>query len=189
MTYSELFLGRGIFSTVFQTDYPTQYADIFGDTQASTLDAYAVLHFGTREVLLSITEDNYKDIVSSVIAVNVDSWVRQAKAMKADYDVTNPTTQDRTVTEKTTTNETGNGTDTNSDIAFNDTDFSDRDKTTKQDETNRTEEKTTTENVSGVGAGKSIPAEVQKELLLRRDIWEKNIIFALVNELTLDIYQ
>lgn len=188
MTYSELFLGRGIFGTVFYTDYPTQYADIFGDTPATKLDAYAVLHFGDRETVVSINEDNYKDIVSSVIAVNVDGWVKQAKAMQAEYDVTKPTVQDRTITESTTTNETGNGTDTSSDVAFNETDFTDRDKNTKQDETNRTEEKTTTENVSGMGS-KSISSEIEKELRLRRDIWRKNIIFALVNELTLDIYQ
>lgn len=189
MTYSELFLGRGIFNTVFYTDYPTQYAEIFGDTPATRLDAYAVLHFGDRETVVSINEDNYKDIVSSVIAVNLDSWIKQAKAMQAEYDVTKPTVQDRTLTEQTTTNETGNGTDTTSDVAFNETDFSDRDKSTKQDETNRTEEKTTTEKISGVGSGKSISSEIEKELALRRDIWRKNIIFALVNELTLDIYQ
>lgn len=189
MTYSELFLGRGIFNTVFYTDYPTQYTEIFGDTPATKLDAYAVLHFGDRETVVSITEDNYKDIVSSVIAVNVDGWVKQAKAMQAEYDVTKPTVQDRTLTEQTTTNETGNGTDTSADIPFNETDFSDRDKNTKQDEKNRTEERTTTEKISGVGSGKTISTEIEKELRLRRDIWRKNIIFALVNELTLDIYQ
>lgn len=189
MTYSELFLGRGIFSTVFQTDYPEQYTEIFGDTPATKLDAYTVLHFGDRETVLSINEDNYKDIVSSVIAVNVDGWLKQAKAMQAEYDVTKPTVQDRTLTEQTTTSETGNGTDTSSDVAFNETEFSDRDKSTKQDEKNRTEERTTTEKISGVGSNKSIPTEIEKELRLRRDIWRKNIIFALVKELTLDIYQ
>lgn len=190
MTYSEIFTtGNGIFANVFKTDYPTEYEQIFGDTPAETLDTYALLNFGTRQVVQAVTADTYKEIVSSVIAVNVDGWVRQAQAMTAEYDVTNPTTQDRTTTEQVTTNETGNGTDTDADVAFNETDFSERDKKTTQDEKNRTEERTTTENVSGVGTGKSISTEIQKEIALRRDNWKKSIIFAIVNEFTIIIYE
>lgn len=189
MTYSEIFTGNGIFANVFKTDYPTEYEQIFGDTPAETLDTYALLNFGTRQVVQAVTADTYKDIVSSVIAVNVDGWTRQAQAMTAEYDVTNPTAQDRTTTEQITTNETGNGTDTSADVAFNDADFTDRDKKTTQDEKNRTEERTTTEKTSGVGTGKSISTEIQKEMTLRRDNWKKSIIFAIVNEITISVYE
>ena len=47
MKYSELFTkGNGIFATVFKTEYPTEYAAIFGDTDPTKLDAYALLMYG-----------------------------------------------------------------------------------------------------------------------------------------------
>lgn len=189
MTYSEIFTGNGLFANVFKTDYPTEYEQIFGDTPAEKLDTYALLNYGTREVVQAVTKDTADAIVSSVIAVNIDGWVRQAQAMTAEYDVTTPTAQDRVITEQVTTNETGNGTDTGADVAFNEVDFTERDKKTTQDEKNRTEERTTTEKTSGVGTGKSIPTEIEKEMRLRRDNWKKSIIFAIVNEITINIYQ
>ena len=52
MKYSELFTkGNGIFATVFKTEYPTEYAAIFGDTDPTKLDAYALLQFGGKTVV------------------------------------------------------------------------------------------------------------------------------------------
>ena len=75
MKYSELFTkGNGIFQTVFKTEYPTEYAAIFGDTDPTKLDAYALLMYGGKTVVSSITSDNASDVVSAVIAVNVQGW-------------------------------------------------------------------------------------------------------------------
>lgn len=187
MKYSELFTkGNGIFETVFKTEYPTEYAAIFGDTDPTRLDAYALLMYGGKTVAIS---DNASDIVSAVIAVNVQGWEREAAAMLADYDVLTPVTGSVERTETVTLQESTDNTETGANKAFNDTGFSDSDRKTANDERNRTEERQTTETSKGTGASKSISTEIAKELQLRRDNWRKNIIFALVRELTTSIYE
>lgn len=189
MTYRELFTGEnGIFASVFFTNFADDYASIFGDTPASELDTFAVLNYGGRLLNPNITAENCKDIASAVISVYVQGWKLEAAAMLASYDVTNPTMQQRTVTESETENTSADGSDTASDIAFNENDFSDRSKQTTTDTTDRTKERTSTEKITGVGSGKTLPEEIAKEVALRRDIWKKSIIFALVSELTLKVY-
>lgn len=190
MKYSELFTkGNGIFATVFKTGYPTEYAAIFGDTDPAKLDAYALLMYGGKTVVSSITSDNASDVVSAVIAVNVQGWEREAAAMLADYDVLTPVTGSVERTETVTLQESTDNTETGANKAFNDTDFSDSDRKTANDERNRTESRKTTETSKGTGASKSISSEIEKELQLRRDNWRKNIIFALVREITTSIYE
>lgn len=190
MKYNELFTkGNGIFATVFKTEYPTEYAAIFGDTDPTKLDAYALLMYGGKTVVSSITSDNASDVVSAVIAVNVQGWEREAAAMLADYDVLTPVTGQVERTETVTLQESTDNTETGANKAFNDTDFSDSDRKTVGDERNRTESRKTTETSKGTGASKSIPTEIAKEMQLRRDNWRKNIIFALVSEITTSIYE
>lgn len=190
MKYSELFTtGNGIFATVFKTEYPTEYAAIFGDTAPEKLDAYALLMYGSKTVVSSITSDNARDVVSAVIAVNVQGWEREAAAMLAYYDVLTPVTGEIERTETVTLQESTDNTETGANKSFNDTDFSDSDRKIVGDERNRTESRKTTETSKGTGASKSISGEIAKELQLRRDNWRKNIIFALVIEITTSIYE
>lgn len=190
MKYSELFTtGNEIFATVFKTDYPTEYAAIFGDIDPTKLDAYALLMYGGKTIVSSITSDNVKDVVSAVIAINVQGWEREAAAMLAYYDVPTPVISQIERTETVTLQEGMNNTETGANKAFNDTDFSDSNLKTVSDEKNRTESRKTTEMSTGTGANKSISSEIAKELQLRRDNWRKNIIFALVREITMSIYE
>lgn len=124
MKYSELFTkGNGIFATVFKTEYPTEYTAIFGDTDPTKLDAYALLMYGGKTLASSITGDNARDVVSAVIAVNVQGWEREAEAMLADYDVLTPVTGQVERTETLTLQESTDNTETGANKAFNDTDF------------------------------------------------------------------
>ena len=190
MKYNEIFTsGNGIFATVFNAEYPTEYAAIFGDTAPEKLDAYALLTCGGKTVVDSITSDNAKDVVLAVIAINVHGWEREAAAMLADYDVLTPVTGNVEHTETVTSQESTDNTETGANKAFNDNDFSDSDRKTAADERNRTEERRTTETIRGTGTSKSISDEISKELQLRRDNWRKNIIFALVGEITTSIYE
>lgn len=190
MKYNELFTkNNGIFKTVFNAEYPTEYVAIFGDTPPEKLDAYTLLKCGGKTLVGSITSDNAKDVVMAVIAVNVQGWVREAEAMLADYDVLTPVTGTVERTETVTLQENTDNTETGANKAFNDNDFSDGDRKTETDERNRTEERRTTETIIGTGTSKSISNEISKELQLRRDKWQEKIIFALVSEITLDIYE
>ena len=190
MKYSELFTkGNGVFATVFKTEYPTEYAAIFGDTDPTKLDAYALLMYGSKTVASSITSDNAKDIVSAVIAVNVQGWEREAAAMLANYDVLTPVTGQIERTETITLQESTDNTETDADKAFNDTEFSDSDRKTANDARNRTEGRKTTENNKGMGANKSFSTDIEKELRLSRDNWKNSIIFELVTEITTSIHE
>lgn len=190
MKYNELFTtGNGLFKTVFATDYQTEYQSIFGDIEPEKIDGYCALQYGTRTVVGSITPDNAKDVVSAVIAINLQAWKKQASAMLADYDVLTPTTGEVERTETITLQESTDNTETGANVAFNDTEFTDSDRKTAADEKNRTESRKTTETSKGTGANKSISGEIEKELQLRRDNWQKSIIFALVNEITLSVYE
>ena len=190
MKYSELFTtGNGIFATVFNAEYPTEYGAIFGDTDPNKLDAYALLRYGGKTVVSSITSDNAKDVVSAVIEVNVQGWKREAAAMLADYDVLTPVTGQVERTETVDWREITNNTETGANKAFNDTVFSESDIKTAADDRSRNEERKTTETSKGTGPSKSISTEIAKELQLRRDNWRENIIFALVREITTSIYE
>lgn len=190
MNYNELFTkGNGLFATVFNAEYPNEYAAIFGETDPEKLDVYALLMYGGKTIVSSITSDNVKDIVSAVIAVNVQGWEREAAAMLAYYDIPTPVRSQFERTETVTLQEGKNNSETGSNKAFNDTDFSDSDQKIVSDEKNRTESRKTTETSTGTGANKSIPSEIAKELQLRRDNWRKNIIFALIREITTSIYE
>lgn len=188
MRYNELFTASsGIFSNVFAVDFAAGYSAIFGETDPSTLDAFTYLQYGNRVLLDMVDDTNYKTFVRSVIAVYVDDWEKQAAAMLAEYNITNPTTSTTTRTESSTLNETNTGTDKGAEKAFNDTSFVDNKQTTNDDERSQKEERTITETAKGVGS-KSITDEVQKELNLRRVNWRKSIIFALVKDITNSIY-
>ena len=190
MKYSELFTtGTGVFSTVFNDEYPNQYAEIFGDIDPKQLDVYALLQYGNKTVVNSITSDNASDVVSAVIAINLQGWQREAAAMLADYDVLTPVTGQVERAETVTLQENTDNTETGANKAFNDTEFSDSDQRVANDEKNRTESRKTTETSKGTGASKSISTEIAKELSLRRDNWRKNIIFAIIKEITTSIYE
>lgn len=190
MKYSELFTtGTGVFSTVFNAEYPNQYAEIFGDIDPRKLDAYTLIQYGSKTVLNTINKDNAKDVVSAVIAMNIQGWERQAKAMLAEYDVINPVTGEIERSETVTFQESTDNTETDANKAFNDTEFSDSDQRVANDEKNRTESRKTTETSNGTGASKSISTEIAKELKLRSDNWRKNIIFAIIKEITTSIYE
>ena len=190
MKYSELFTtGTGIFTTVFNVEYPTEYAAIFGDIDPKQLDAYTLLQYGNKTVVNTINKDNAKYVVSAVIAMNIQGWQRAASAMLAEYDVINPVTGEIERSETVTLQESTDNTETDANKAFNDTDFSDNGQRTANDEKTRTESRKTTETSKGNGVTKSIPTEIAKELNLRRDNWRKNIIFAIIKEITTSIYE
>lgn len=190
MKYSELFTtGNGIFATVFKTEYPTEYTAIFGDIDPKQLDVYALFQYGNKTVVNTVTTENAKDVVSAVIAINVQGWEREAAAMLADYDVVTPVTGQIERTETVTSQESTDNTETGANVAFNDTDFSDSDQRVANDEKNRTESRKTTETSKGTGASKSISTEIAKELQLRRNNWRKSIIFAIIKEITTSIYE
>lgn len=189
MKLKELFtIGNGIFEKWFKPENPTEYAKIFGDIDPRKLDVYTLLNYGEKEVFPTLNQTNVSDIVSAVIAINVLQWVKQAEAYQTQYDLLNPVQSERSVTETKDSNETGNGTNTDANKAFNESDFSDSAKETISDTSTRSESVTRKETITGLG-NKNVTDELRKEIEFRRTNYRKNIIFAVVSELTLQIYE
>lgn len=180
----------GIFNDVFQPTFADDYKVIFGNTIPQTLDIVISLCYGDKPVTTKVSEmsaDDFKQAVQGIIALNVDGWKRAAKTMVTDYDVVKPVIRETTRTETGDENETNNDVTTGSQKAFNDTEFSDDTKDTANNTRERKSNNTVTETVTGTGS-RNISDTVEKEMQIRLDNWRKNIIFAIVREITKDIY-
>lgn len=187
MTINELFTGDNqLITNIFKNNYPDDYKVIFGETQPSYYDTVALLKWGTREVVETITPDNCKDVVSAIIAINVDGWRKAATTMQKEFDALKPVRRTITTTGKGTENQTANDANTESVKAFNDTDFTPDNK----NESNNTKERTTTdehtETVTGFDG--DVYSQLRKDFAFRLDNWRESIIFAIVSEITLSIY-
>ena len=180
--------GNGIFNAVFKPDFAAAYTTIFGDNDPEILDTFVSLTYGQRTVQYAVTPANYKSFLHGVIALHVNEWTRQAKALALEYDILQPTATTTTRDETTTAKETNGGTSVNASVPYQSNGFVDTDKTTTDGDTARDETHKTTETTTGLGVGKSFADEIKKEVRLRETEWKKSIIFAIVNEITLSIY-
>lgn len=190
MKYNELFTpDKGIFATIFKPNYPEQYGVIFGQTIPQTYDVLTSFKCGDKTLVNAVTIETYKDIVSAVIAVNVDNWVKAANIMLTEYNVLKPVK--REITRQTTgnNNETSNDSKTDNSKAFNDTDFSPESKGTSESTKSHTNQQTVVESVVGIGESKNTTDILQKEFDFKLEKWRESIIFAIVNEITISVYE
>lgn len=189
MTIRELLpVDKGIFATVFQPNYPEDYAAIFGHTLPQVCDTLTVLKWGERVVMDCVTPDSWQDYVNAIIALNVSQWKRAAAAMLAEYDAIKPMTREEVTTDTANDTETFTDLTTESQKAFNDTDFSPD--TKGQSDTTKVRDNTrnATVTVSGLGMARNVTDAVAKEFNLRLDNWRQSVIFAIVKEITKLIY-
>ena len=190
MKYNELFTAdKGIFATIFKPNYPEQYGVIFGQTIPQTYDVLASFKCGDKTLVDAVTIETYKDIVSAVIAVNVDNWVKAANIMLKDYDALKPIKSEVTRQTNGNNNETSNDSTTDNRKAFNDTEFSPDSKGTSESTKTNTNEQTVVESVTGIGERKNTSDILQKEFEFRFEKWRESVIFAIVNEITLSVYE
>lgn len=190
MKYNELFTdaASGPFTTVFSTDYADVYAAIFGDIDPKLIDLRAIVAYGNRVLIEPMTADNYKDIVSSVIALNAAQWKKQAAAMTAEYDALKPTVLSVETTDTNTLTETDGNEKYNSNKAFNDETFS-QDKHEQTDrERKQSESRNSSTDTKGIGTNHTISEVIQKEVTLRREKWQDGIISEIVKSITISIY-
>ena len=190
MKYNELFTSdKGIFATIFKPNYPEQYGIIFGQTIPQTYDVLASFKCGDKTLVDAVTIATYKDIVSAVIAMNVDNWVKAANIMLKDYDALKPIKREVTRQTNGNNNETANDSTTDNRKAFNDTEFSPDSKGTTESTKTYTNNQTVVESVTGISETKDTTDILQKEFAFRLDKWRESIIFAIVNEITISVYE
>lgn len=178
---------HGLFTEVFKSNYPTEYAAIFGDMDSVGLDTLVLLNYSERECINTITQANANEYIKNVIALSVSNWVRVASAYNAQYDVLNPVQQQTTREDKTTENANNNNTNVSSNKPYNETDFVEYDKDSTTYDNTRTNNVTSTQKVVGLGS-KSPTDELTKEIEFNLQNWRKSIIFAIINDITKLIY-
>ena len=178
---------HGLFTEVFKANYPTEYAEIFGEMDSVGLDTLVLLNYSERECINTITQDNANEYIKNIIALSVNNWVRVASAYNAQYDVLNPVQQQTTREDNTTENSNNNNTNVASNKPYNATDFVEYDKDSTTYDNTRTNNVTSTQKVVGIG-NKSVTDELTKEIKFNLQNWRKSIIFALINDITKAIY-
>ena len=189
MQYKELFSAdRGIFGDIFNAQFPDEYVQIFQGTIPKSLDLYAVMTYGEKTLSNAITPENYRDIVTVVIQMQLDGWLKQATTMTAEYNALNPITGKHEVTETTVTSETNNDESINEQKVFNDEQFNADKRATADRTAERTETKSFMDITNGIGNSEDVSTIIQKEMNLRVINWRKSIIFELIKEITTEIY-
>lgn len=178
---------HGLFTDVFKVNFPTEYAEIFGEMDSVGLDTLVLLNYSERECINTITKDNANEYIKNIIALSVSNWVRVSSAYNAQYDVLNPIQQQTTREDQTTESANNSNTNVSSNKPYNETDFVEYDKDSTTYDNTRTNNITSTQKVVGLGS-KSVTDELTKEIEFRLNNWRKSIIFAIINDITKSIY-
>lgn len=178
---------HGLFTDVFKVNFPTEYAEIFGEMDSVGLDTLVLLNYSERECINTITKDNANEYIKNIIAFSVSNWVRVSSAYNAQYDVLNPIQQQTTREDQTTESANNSNTNVSSNKPYNETDFVEYDKDSTTYDNTRTNNITSTQKVVGLGS-KSVTDELTKEIEFRLNNWRKSIIFAIINDITKSIY-
>ena len=188
MKLKELFTPEnGIFKFLEDT-FTEPFQQVFIGNTADELDAYTILNFGEKTLSENITSGTYKTILRCVWIMNFRSWIKQSDLMQKEYDVTQPV-YTKTHTENGSSNEEDTRTETNSDKAYQDENMQPSDQSSHAGNRTHTEQRQVTEKTDGVPANRNISEDIQKEMELRRQNWIKSIIFAIISEITLSVYE
>lgn len=189
MKFKDVYIDeKGVFTRVFKEEYPTEYKTIFGNTPPESIDIHSVILYGERELMKAITPSNLDTVISTVILMNKEVWVKQATVINDEYDVIKPFVSERIETGKATRDEDVNNDIINSKKYFNDDEFTDGQKETAQTQQGWQENKESTYTQRGYGGTRLISEIIQKELELRQINIIKKVMLSLVKEVTLDIY-
>ena len=188
MLFKEIFTAdNGIFK-IFAKSYPTQFAKIFRDTTATQLDIFCAVTYGNKTCADFVTHSETENeiIITSIISTYVESWVKIADALNAEYIPTSTGIETRTKTGTLQRTGTGNETILNADKVFNDVEFTDTEKTGKTNSENNTDTYNLTETVS---KSDNIQGAIDSEISLRnRNNLCTQIAGQIVKCITIDIY-
>lgn len=186
MFVTEVFAQKKLFKDIFKESFPDDYKTIFGEINPDVLDGVVNLKYGGKTVLSKITPDNVEQVCTNVITLNVSQWVQAAKVMQTEYNVLKPVRRSTLITETGTEKQTSNDSNTTAIKAFNDTEFSPDNKNDSNSDKNVTTNHEHSETVTGFDG--DVTDKLKKDFAFRLDNWRNSIIFALINEITIDIY-
>ncbi len=188
MKYKELFTpANGLFAKYVCPFFDEFQNNLFQNAVPEELDGLALFKYGNRTLSDGLTADTASVVIKGIVSLRLPEWLKQAEAMRTEYNAVTPTTAKVTKTENRDTSEQGTDNTTNAEKAFNDDMFTDGERDTSEQNKTRTETVSSTTEQQGTTG--NVSENVVKEMELRRNKWQEKIIFALVSEITLDIYE
>lgn len=188
MIYSDLFTIDSGIAAIFSADYADAFSTIFGDTSASVLDVYTYTRYSNTPIMPYITSDNYADIISAIIAVNVDVWLSKADLLSQEYNsITAPY---KVVTRETTgsSNTTDNNTTEILNKVYNDDEYNGNEQRTNSGGNTRSETGYITESTTGYKGNYLYSEVIQKELELKSINLKRSVLDDIVNEIRIYVY-
>lgn len=189
MRYKDLFTAdNGVMTQVFKKFFPELYTTCFNVTTPAKLDTWIYINYGDRNLLETVTSDTLNDFVSAVITINADKWTNVVALLSKQYDCLNPTVKTVTTTKKAITATTEAKENINAQKTFNDEQFNDGERNQANGNGQRQDDESATSSENGVGFGTLNSVVIQKEKELREKEYRKDIIYELINEITVQIY-
>ncbi len=178
--------GKGIFA-VFAENFPMLFETLFNGFEVATLDNLVKFRHGNKTVLESVSRENFPDIIKAVISINAENWEKAHTAIITEYSVKGDETETKTKSGTVDRNTANTQTTLNAEKVFNDTEFVDAEKANTDTANNTMETYDLTEtNIKTVG---NVLDNIRKEYLFRRETnLQNDIAYAIVSEITLQIY-
>lgn len=186
-TINDIFNTVGI-AAIFAENFATDFANFFADTTAAAVDNFILHKYGNRILQSDIDSENAAATVCAVISVNLQTWQKIHGALTAQYNAAQSLNETTTKTGNVQHENTNTETQTDSAKAFNDTEFVSDTQTAQSynglttDRYNVTETKTAVDG----NAVQNVSREID---LRRRNNLQLQIIYEIINEICLTIYQ
>lgn len=176
--YNDIFDVKGI-ATIFAENFATDFANFFGENNATDVDTYTAHKYGDKWLSHNITENNAAQIVCAIILINLQPWQKIYGALTAQYNAADSVNETKT---KVGTIQREN-LSINSEKAFNDSEFVGDTQTDANglETYNLTETRRETDG----DAVQNISREIQ---LRKRQNLQLQIIETIINNICLTIY-
>lgn len=190
MKFNELFTYENGIFTLFDKEYPQDFALLFGGgLNAVQLNIMAVSRFGHRTLAHYVKEDTWEVLVSTYISTKMQDWLRTMEAMTAKYDVLQPYKETKSRTFSTTEDTDTSDEKLSGKKPFNEPDFSFDGK--EQKTGSRSQNRTDTDETETVksGARYTVAEYIREEIEVRRYNYQQDIIKQIVDEITVSVYE
>ena len=182
--------GGGIFSDVFSKDYPSEFEQLFPNTDPEVLDAITDLYFGDRTLSAKVSA-NPARYVRAIIKTRLSNWLESKKLVSLCSEVDASTVWGSEVrTSERTQSGTNNYNTTDGKKVFNDEDFQEYGQKEDSRETTEKESANTRSDKMGFGSFNAYTNFVKEQRKANRgEAISTTVIKDIVNEITLLIYQ
>lgn len=175
---------NGIF-TVFETDFPTEFATLFHNKTAVELNNLTLYKYGNKFFAADFT-DCANVILHNVIKINLDKWLQMHTIIMTNVLPSVNETETKTKTGTIQSNVSRENGNVNAEKVFNDTNFIENEKNDFSENSDKTD---TYNLVETTQKASNIIENIKNAYVLRETTnLQEQIISEIVAQITIDIY-